>query len=62
MGPTDELMQCHYCEQEADVAVEKGSLKVGLCTAHLRERLETLAGDDALGGLEDELDIERSKE
>ncbi|PSQ67294.1 MAG: hypothetical protein BRD24_00855 [Halobacteriales archaeon SW_9_67_24] len=49
-------MQCHYCETEAAVAVEKNALKVGLCRTHLRERLQELADDDALAGIEDELD------
>lgn len=53
-------MQCHYCDGEAAVAVEKDSLKVGLCRAHLRERLGELADADALAGLQDELDIDRS--
>ena len=53
-------MQCHYCEDEAAVAVEKESLKVGLCRTHLRERLRELADEDALAGLQDELDIDRS--
>jgi hypothetical protein len=53
-------MQCHYCDCEADVAVEKDALKVGLCREHLRERLSELADDDALAGLQDELDIDRS--
>jgi hypothetical protein len=53
-------MQCHYCDAEAAVAVEKDSLKVGVCRAHLRERLSELADDDALASLQDELDIDRS--
>ena len=54
-------MQCHYCDAEAAVAVEKDALKVGLCRRHLRERLSELADDDALAGLQDELDIDRSE-
>lgn len=54
-------MQCHYCDVEAAVAVEKDSLMVGLCRRHLRERLSELADDDALAGLQDELDIDRSE-
>ncbi|WP_435077667.1 DUF6757 family protein [Halococcus sp. AFM35] len=54
-------MQCHYCDREAAVAVEKDALKVGLCRDHLRERLSELADDDALAGLQDELDIDRSE-
>ena len=60
VGTHSRVMQCHYCEAEAAVAVEKDSLKVGLCRSHLRERLRELADDDALAGLQDELDIDRS--
>jgi hypothetical protein len=60
IGPNAGLMQCHYCDAEAAVAVEKDALKVGLCRTHLRERLHELADNDALAGLQDELDIDRS--
>lgn len=60
VGPEWWMMQCHYCDAEATVAVEKNSLKVGLCRTHLRERLRELANEDALDGLQDELDIDRS--
>jgi hypothetical protein len=53
-------MQCHYCEQEAAVAVEKDHIKVGLCEEHFRDRLEELKRDGWLDELHEELDIDRS--
>ncbi len=53
-------MQCHYCEQEAAVAVEKDHIKVGLCEEHFRDRLEELKRDGWLDELREELDIDRS--
>ena len=52
-------MQCHYCEQEADVAVEKDAMKVGVCQTHFREQLEQLEEAEWLADVEDELDIDR---
>lgn len=49
-------MQCHYCEEEAAVAVEKDHVKVGLCEAHLRERMEELSDADLMEEVESELD------
>lgn len=53
-------MQCHYCEAEAAVAVEKDQIKVGLCESHFRDRLEELKEDGWLDDLQEELDIDRS--
>jgi len=53
-------MQCHYCEADAAVAVEKDHLKVGLCEDHFRDRLEELREDGFLDDLQEELDIDRS--
>ena len=53
-------MQCHYCEQEAAVAVEKDHIKVGLCEEHFRDRLEELKRDGWLDELREELDLDRS--
>lgn len=53
-------MQCHYCEADAAVAVEKDHVKVGLCEDHFRERLEELREDGFLDDLQEELDIDRS--
>lgn len=49
-------MRCHYCDVEADLAVERESIKVGLCERHFRERLEELADDDRFEELRDELE------
>jgi len=51
-------MQCHYCEREADIAVEKEGVKVGVCQKHFREQMEDLADSEWLDGVEDELDID----
>ena len=53
-------MQCHYCEADAAVAVEKDHVKVGLCEDHFRARLEELREDGFLDDLQEELDIDRS--
>jgi hypothetical protein len=52
-------MQCHYCDREAAVAVEKDLVKVGLCDEHFRHRLEELSDAGWLDDLRDELDIDR---
>lgn len=51
-------MQCHYCEREADVAVEKDGVTVGLCEDHFRERMAELADGEWLEGVGDDLDVE----
>lgn len=53
-------MQCHYCDREAAVAVEKEHIKVGLCEEHFRDRLEELSEGGWLGELEEKLDVDRS--
>jgi hypothetical protein len=53
-------MQCHYCDREAAVAVEKDNIKVGLCEDHFRNRLEELKDDGWLDEFQEELDIDRS--
>jgi len=52
-------MQCHYCDDEADIAVERGGVKVGLCGTHFRERLTELEDEGWLDDLEDELETDR---
>ncbi|MCY4729483.1 hypothetical protein KY092_02790 [Natronomonas gomsonensis] len=49
-------MQCHYCDEEAAVAVEKDHIKVGLCERHLRERMEELSDSDALEDIEGQIE------
>lgn len=51
-------MRCHYCDRPADVAVESDAVVVGLCASHLRERVESLAGDAALAAFDEILDRE----
>jgi hypothetical protein len=52
-------MQCHYCGDPADIAVERGDVKVGLCTNHFRERLDELQDEGWLDDLQDELETDR---
>jgi hypothetical protein len=54
-------MQCHYCDREAEVAVEKDGVKVGVCKSHFREQMEELADSDWLEDIEDDLDIDRAE-
>jgi hypothetical protein len=51
-------MRCHHCDREADVAVEKDGITVGVCEQHFREQMEELADSDALADLEEELNID----
>jgi hypothetical protein len=54
-------MQCHYCDREADIAVEKDGVKVGVCKSHFREQMEEIADSDVLDSIEDDLDIDRAE-
>ncbi len=54
-------MQCHYCDSEADIGVEKDGVTVGVCKTHFREQLEELEETEWLDGLQDELDIDRTE-
>ncbi|MEF8851658.1 MAG: DUF6757 family protein [Haloarculaceae archaeon] len=54
-------MQCHYCDRDAEIAVEKGGVKVGVCKTHFREQMEEIADSDWLEGIEDDLDIDRAE-
>jgi len=49
-------MHCHYCDREADLAVEREGVTVGLCEEHFRERLEELSDSDRYEELKDELE------
>ncbi len=53
-------MRCHYCDEEAAFAAEKGGLKVGLCADHFRERLEEISDSAELAELESQLDVTRT--
>ncbi|MFB6206169.1 MAG: DUF6757 family protein [Haloglomus sp.] len=52
-------MQCHYCDDDAALSVEKDGIKVGLCEEHFRERLEELSESGFLEEISDDLDIDR---
>lgn len=53
-------MRCHYCDRSADFEVESGGVIVGLCEQHLRERVETLADDEAAAMLREAFDGDES--
>ena len=59
--PLRSSIQCHYCDREAEIAVEKDGVKVGVCKSHFREQMEEIADSDWLDGIEDELDIDRAE-
>jgi hypothetical protein len=52
-------MQCHYCDEDADVAVEKDGVKVGLCKSHFQERLEELQEEGWLEDFQDQIRTDR---
>jgi hypothetical protein len=54
--PVGVLMQCHYCDEEAAVAVEKDHIKVGLCKPHLRERMAELSDTEWLEEFQSQID------
>lgn len=54
-------MQCHYCDSEADIAVEKDGITVGVCEPHFREQLDELEDSEWLEELDEELNIDRSE-
>ena len=54
-------MQCHYCDRESEIAVEKDWVTVGVCKSHFREQMEEIADSDWLEGIEEDLDIDRAE-
>ncbi|WP_199268421.1 DUF6757 family protein [Halomarina oriensis] len=52
-------MQCHYCDDPADISVERGGVKVGLCGSHFRRRMDELKNDGWLDDLKDDLQTDR---
>ena len=54
-------MECHYCESDADVVVEKDAIRVGVCEQHFREQMDELAEADWVENLEEELDVDRAE-
>jgi hypothetical protein len=61
LGDVLSFMQCHYCDRDADVTVEKDGIKVGVCKSHFREQMETLADGDWVERIDENLDIERTE-
>jgi len=57
-GPEGPSMQCHYCDRDADVAVEKDGVTVGLCEDDFREQMTELADGEWLETVEDDLNVE----
>ncbi|MFW6437098.1 MAG: DUF6757 family protein [Halococcoides sp.] len=41
-------MQCHYCDRDADIAVEKDGVRVGVCEEHFREQIDRLEDQELL--------------
>ncbi len=54
-------MDCHHCDERADIVVEKDDIRVGVCERHFREQMEALAESEWVRDLEDELDIDRAE-
>ena len=44
-------MRCHDCGRPADIEVESDGVIVGLCEDHLRDHVESIAGEHALDTL-----------
>jgi hypothetical protein len=53
-------MECHYCDSNAEITVEKDGVRVGVCKTHFREQMEQLADEDWVEDLEEQLDVERT--
>ena len=54
-------MECHYCDDSADVVVEKDGIRVGVCETHFREQMDALADSDALEEIQEQLDVDRAE-
>jgi hypothetical protein len=52
-------MQCHYCDRDAEIAVEKEGIKVGVCKTHFQAQMDDLADSEWLEDVEEQLDIDR---
>jgi hypothetical protein len=52
-------MQCHYCDRGADITVEKGGVRVGVCEEHFRRQMDELADSEFLEDIRGQLDIDR---
>ncbi len=53
-----EGMQCHFCDSEADIAVEKDGITVGVCKPHFREQMEELADSEWLRDVAADVDLD----
>lgn len=51
-------MECHYCDADAAMVVEKDNVRVGVCEDHFREQMEEIADSEWIDDLEDQLDID----
>lgn len=51
-------MQCHFCDRGADVTVEKGGVRVGVCETHFREQMDELADSELLEDVAEDVDVE----
>lgn len=54
-------MQCHYCDDGADVVVDKDGVQVGVCEQHFREQMDQLADADLLEEIQEQLDVDRAE-
>jgi len=54
-------MECHYCEDEAAVVVEKDGIRVGVCEEHFREQMDELADSGWIEEIQDQLDVDRAE-
>jgi len=54
-------MECHYCEADADVTVEKNGVRVGVCEEHFREQMEELADAEWIEDIDEQFDVERAE-
>jgi len=54
-------MECHYCDDSADVVVEKDGVRVGVCELHFREQMEELSESEWIDNLDEQLDVDRAE-
>lgn len=53
-------MQCHYCDRDAEITVERDGVRVGVCETHFREQMEELADSEWLEDVREEFDVDRA--
>lgn len=54
-------MECHHCNEKADVVVEKDGIRVGVCERHFREQMDELADSGWMEDIEEQLDVDRAE-